>query len=109
MSPRKMIPMSAGRRDTPSSIRKNSSSGSRQVKCASAIISQRLDIAEGGPFHGFIFGPAGRSKYYIILYHENAKKKVKVFDFWKKYVILIGLGTQVRPAKSVWKHPGRAV
>ena len=49
--------------------------------------------------------PANRDKYTIILYHENAKKKAKVFDFWKKYVILIGSGTQVRPAESVRKRP----
>ena len=35
----------------------------------------------------------GRSKYNIILYHENAKKKAKVFDFWKKYAILYCPGT----------------
>ena len=30
---------------------------------------------------------------YIILYHENEKKKVKEFDFWKKYAILYCPGT----------------
>ena len=31
----------------------------------------------------------------MILYHENAKKKVKEFDFWKKYAILYCPGSGV--------------
>ena len=30
----------------------------------------------------------------IILYHEKPKKKVKKFDFWKKYAMLIALARE---------------